>query len=165
MLLQLALPKYKNTPAHRAQFFVIVFIAFAIAGNLLFPESRIACGHGSAFAGVPMPKTTVNKDDRSVFRQHNVRPAGKGFSMQPEAITHPMQKTADRQLRSGVLPMNSRHDGATLGRSKNVGHLAEFRSFSTHPATAEARRGGTALPICFAIWIFEPQNTKSSGNV
>jgi hypothetical protein len=31
-------------------------------------------------------------------------------------------------------------------------------------ATALASRGGTALPICLAISIFDPSNAKSSGN-
>lgn len=112
-----------------------------------------------------VPKAAVDENNRAVFRENNVGAAGKVFPMEPEPVPHPVQKAADGQFRSGILPVDSRHDGAPLLAGENVGHFREFRSFSTQPATAEARSGGTALPICFAISILDPQKMKSSGNV
>src|SRR5438445_8177350 len=112
-----------------------------------------------------VPETSVNKNYCPMFAEDDIgfaRNLGNmGTEAEAEFAKHPPHDDFGR----GVLARYSRHDGASFLRSENIHYERSLRSCSTHPATADARRGGTAFPICFAISILEPMNLKSSGKV
>ncbi len=59
----------------------------------------------------------MHKDDCPIFRQNDIGTARKIFHMQPESISHPMEKGTNCNLWHGVLATNAGHvPAAALGR-------------------------------------------------
>lgn len=72
-----------------------------------------------------VPETAVNEDDLFVLRQDDIRRAGKVFPMQPEPVSHRMEKLSNDKLRFGVLALHGGHYFAAFFLVENVGHLKE----------------------------------------
>lgn len=70
-----------------------------------------------------VPETAVNEDNLFVLRQDDIGCSGKIFSMQPEPVSHRMEKFSNDNLRSGVLALHRGHYFATFFLVENVGHL------------------------------------------
>ena len=105
----------------------------------------------------------MNEDRDSMLRQDHIRLPGEVFPMKPETVPECVQGFPYGDLGSGVLAANPRHVPASLFGTEPVGHC-EMRRAYTASATRAANLGGTALPICFAISIFDPLNQNVSGN-
>ncbi len=71
-----------------------------------------------------MPKTAMDEDDRSVFRQHKVWPTSDIFRMQPEAEATRMQSPPKYQFGLCVLSLDPCHQSRTGLFVDNVRHLA-----------------------------------------
>lgn len=66
---------------------------------------------------MPMPETTVNKHDRVIAGQYNVRTARQILYMEAKPITRAMQRRSDEFFRPSVFPPDTGHvPAATLFR-------------------------------------------------
>lgn len=63
---------------------------------------------------VTVPEASMNADNRSVAREHDVRTPGQVASMQSKPYSQTMQGLANQQFRLGVFPANARHERATF---------------------------------------------------
>ena len=96
------------------------------------PESNSGLGHiRESASSMPVPEASVNQKNRAVAREDNIRLTWKVTSMQTESISHPVQRSANRQLRDGIPTAYARHHGASLLRGENV-HVGPRRS-NYHP--------------------------------
>lgn len=71
---------------------------------------------------MPMPKTTMHQNDRSVSRQDDIGPADEVAGVQTEPIPHAMQDRTDSKLRRCVAPPDPRHHLGPLGLAEYVSH-------------------------------------------
>src|SRR5213593_4130936 len=69
-----------------------------------------------------MPKASMNKDYFPQAGQHNVRLSWEIAAMQPEAISHGMQKLTNLNFYSRVDTFYTTHDCASLLRREFVRH-------------------------------------------
>lgn len=74
-----------------------------------------------------MPETTVNKYDRFVFGQHNIRLAGQAFVVKPVSETPGKQKPAHKHFGPGILALYPAHVIASGGLIVNVCHKTNLR--------------------------------------
>ena len=75
---ELTLPYSDAMPAHFCQFLLLLFVAFFVPDYLLPPKFRICLWQLKIFASVvAVPKTTVDKDARAVFPQHQIGMPGE----------------------------------------------------------------------------------------
>ncbi len=71
--LDLAFPNHENTPAEASQLSSDTRITTLIAVELLAPETDIGTRRRASFATtMPMPETTVNKDDSAPWSEDNI---------------------------------------------------------------------------------------------
>jgi len=81
-----------------------------IPRELVRPESPVALGGGGVLASlVPVPEAPVHKDHGPVFGQGDIRLAGEGGNMEPEAMARAMEQRAHGAFRAGVLALDFRH--------------------------------------------------------
>lgn len=70
---ELALPYRDAVPAHTCQLLLLFPVALFVAAYLFPPKFRICLWQLKVFASVvAVPKTTVDKDARAVFPQHQI---------------------------------------------------------------------------------------------
>jgi hypothetical protein len=69
-----------------------------------------------------MPEASVDKHDRSVLGQHNVRPAGKVLSVEDKAKTVAVQPSPNNQFGPSIDASDAAHHLATLGARENISH-------------------------------------------
>jgi hypothetical protein len=69
---------------------------------------------------VLMPKASVDEDDLAAGRKDNVGTSRQIAAMEPKSISERVCKPSDHFFRLGVLPPNSRHQSATLGRDRRL---------------------------------------------
>ena len=69
---------------------------------------------------MPMPVTAVNKNDRVVSGQHDIRFAGEVFSVESVTVAIRPEPFAHHHLGAGVLPLDSGHVEAALFRGMDV---------------------------------------------
>lgn len=112
-----------------------------------------------------MPETTVNKDNFLIAGKNDIGAAWQVLAMQTEPVPHGVKQLSNRDLGFGILAPNRSHDLTALVFRKNVGQdrFLESNMANTESATREDMPGGTALPICLAISILLPMNSKLSG--
>lgn len=80
---------------------------------------------------MPMPKTTVNEDDRFVFRRYDVGATRQPFSVEAEAIPKLMKQPAHDLLRGRVLPPNPTHIPTAAFFGQAVSHI---EAIPVHPS-------------------------------
>ena len=118
------LPDTDDLPPGRYKGVVVFYISCFVGCNFGFPKSGVGFGKSGIFATlVPVPKASVNEDDRFVFGQHDVGLAGKFFVADAEAQSFCKQKFPNQYLGLGVLAMDCRHTAAPLLWCHRVGHI------------------------------------------
>lgn len=109
-LADLAFPKNKNLPALTAKTAMGRCITGFVAGKLGLPKSRSCYRHDTAFmTTMPVPKATMDHDDLTASREHQVRATRQRPDVEPVAVSKRMNSTANDQLGAGVFSTNSRH--------------------------------------------------------
>jgi hypothetical protein len=126
LCLQFAFPDDEYLPSLLLQRAPHPRIARRIGLELARPEfgARLRC-RCELTALVPMPKASMNKDDRRVSAKYDVGTSRKIAAMQPESVTCAVQQRAHLPLRSGVAPADPRHDLRSFGFGKDVGHTRQ----------------------------------------
>lgn len=86
----------------------MLLVVCNISREFLRPVLPVALGGGCDLASfVPVPETAMDENHGPVFRQDDVRLAGEGGHVKPEAVSRAVQKAADFTLRAGVLAPDS----------------------------------------------------------
>jgi len=89
---------------------VIGGIPLPIAADLGDPVIPIVLRYSaSAFARMPVPEATVDKYHLMTVREHDVRLAGKVFSVKSEPIATTVKKRSDLKLWLCVAALNRSH--------------------------------------------------------
>lgn len=104
------LPDDGNAPSLLDEQLAHLEIASHVRLKLGLPELRSSgrrCGEPTVF--VTMPETAVDKDDRTVSPQHQIRAPGHVCGVKSVSKTPSMQRLAKRQLRLRILAPDSRH--------------------------------------------------------
>jgi hypothetical protein len=96
---------------------------------------------------VPVPEAAVNEDDRFVFNQHHVGPAGKLLSVKTETKAEPVQQRANAHFRSSVLPANAAHVPRSALARKTIFTL------TLDPSPIRWARGRGAPLFCEPVFI------------
>lgn len=81
--LQCAFPYGQDVPAVLLEFIVVSLVNFPVSGKFFPPKLLPGFWPFKQMAVVPMPETPVDKDDRIIFWQDQVRFAGKSFVVKP----------------------------------------------------------------------------------
>lgn len=114
---QLAFPDHHHRPAVTLKFLNLTMVARYVCVKLCVPEFDTRLGSGCLLASrVAMPETTVNEDDLSARRKHDIGCARQPATIDPETIAESMDNLPDLQLRGGVLLANPRHERTTFRR-------------------------------------------------
>ena len=131
-------PYAKDAPACPAHGAVHQPIAGLVAGELLFPERRIALGLGSVF-GTAVPETAVHEYGQPFPPEYEIRLA-KDFLIPPPAGNFvPAKKFRQRDFCVLVAASaNPRHDFRTLCLAVNISHA---RSLPNAGALCECAEG------------------------
>lgn len=103
-----------------------------------------------------MPETTMNENNGSKTRKHEIRPTGQTASPEAVAESHSMQTKPQSAFRYGIRPRNRPHDSGTRDFVYSICHGCAAKTCSI-PMAASARHvisnpigEGTASPIHFA---------------
>jgi hypothetical protein len=119
-----AFPNNDNLPAAPSKLTDFSPIARDVSVNLLVPEIDVRLWPFSSVAvSMTMPEATVDKDNRLISGQHDIRFARQVRRMQTKSVTHCVQQAAHTQLRSGITGLNPAHQFASLARIENVSHF------------------------------------------
>lgn len=109
-MLNLALPNHQNPPAQLLQFPDSLLIPRYIAGQFRRPVLDPARWNSAlAAAFMLMPKTAVYKNHALAARKYEVRLPGQIPRVQPETVTHTMNKAAHDALGCGILAAYAAH--------------------------------------------------------
>ena len=112
---QLALPDYEDPPSHAANLPLLDDVALAIALQLVAPEDDARLGDArERTARVPVPETTMHKDDASPGREYQIGLAGKLLPVQSVAKTQGRNKASHDPLRPRIRGTDTPHDIATF---------------------------------------------------
>lgn len=125
---EFALPDHHDRPSGGLELGDLTGIPFHVLSELRLPKG-CACpwSGGVSTAWVTMPEAAVHEHHGVMLRQHDVRGTGKVPSVQPEAVSELMKKTADPTLGRCVTATDCGHVSAAL-----VGNVRLARIFS-HP--------------------------------
>src|SRR5437762_9045069 len=69
---------------------------------------------------MPMPEAAVNENHGFVFRKNDIRATWQLLSMQPKAITHPMQQPSHSHFRRCILSPDPAHIPAPALRRQMI---------------------------------------------
>lgn len=102
-MLQAAFPEDQHPPATADQLALLAPVSRGIAIQLVAPE-RLARGGGGGIkaAFVAVPETAMHKNDEPIFRQHEIRLAGKVLAVQAIAKSLCMKIAAYSKLGAGI---------------------------------------------------------------
>lgn len=110
-IFRFAFPNYQDSPTLFFQGPIIFPVSLNIPKELLIPEFHIAGRSRRSLAPqMLMPKTPMNKDARTVFRQNNIRFAGQVFPMEAEPKAKGMKHPPNHKLRPSILAVYGRHN-------------------------------------------------------
>jgi len=120
---KLALPYGNHAPAQVFQRRLGPPVSCDVPADLGFPES------GSSFrqecpltTGVAVPKTAIDENRRTAFRDDNVRFAGKGRRMETKMKTIPAKKRPYHFFGLRMHASNAGHYSASLRLGKHIRH-------------------------------------------
>lgn len=122
---QIAFPDCQNAPSQIRQIDFMPPIAFPRPLELRTPVRQVRfrqAGDGTFGIRVPVPETSVHKNNGFVPRQNEIGRTRQIPPMKPESIAHPMDKRSHRQLRLHVARPDSRHAQRTIRRGQIVSH-------------------------------------------
>lgn len=118
-----ALPNHERTPAKFAERPLVDFVARGVAVEFLQPEGAVLCRRRAIPATtMPMPETSVNEDDGSVLRQHDVGLARQFLSVKAKSKAQPMEQRANTLFWRGVLAANPAHVPTAALLAQSVAH-------------------------------------------
>ena len=72
---------------------------------------------------MPMPETAVHEDSGLIFTQYDIRGTGRRFTFYTKAKATMEQVFTDYNLGLCILPLNHRHDIATLSLEIKICHI------------------------------------------
>lgn len=151
--LQLTFPHRDAMPAHGGQPALPLGIAQPVALYFGLPEGRVGLGKGEMLAvPVPVPKTSVDEDDRPVARQHDVRASGKPRVMQPEAEASAEEELPHQQFRLGVLSPYGRHAAMALLLGHFVHRNWDNRHLPLPTVHQDAVAVGERVVVVISMW-------------
>jgi hypothetical protein len=78
---------------------------------------------------MPMPKAAMNKYDRPVFCEDEIRRTGEGLRVQSKSEASPVEKFPNLQLRRRVFRPDCRHIPRTRRRVMNVPQSSRSQSY------------------------------------
>jgi hypothetical protein len=106
---EFAFPDCPNLPAEAFQFGRGSGVAFDVTIDLHTPEMTVRFGRGALSATVPMPKASVNKDNKAIAREDYIGPARQIGAMQPEPKSAGMKCATHCHLGPSVLRFHAAH--------------------------------------------------------
>lgn len=122
-IFQFAFPNHQYFPPQCLHGFQLFLVVCFVAVNFFEPPIGSGFWYYKIFAVVvTMPKTSMHKNHRFVFRQYNVWFARQVFYMQPKAITLCMQKLSHQYFRFRIPAFNAAHVVAPRLRAVHIGH-------------------------------------------
>ena len=81
-----------------------------VALEFLFPEGSVAFRSRGVFTTfVPVPEAAVDEDNGFIFRQNDIRLAGQGADVFPEAVSGAVQHGADKDFGFCIFAAYPRH--------------------------------------------------------
>lgn len=98
----LATPHSYHVPALRTKPSGRFLVPHDVFLDLLMPKVLIGGREFASSTIMPVPETAVDEYYGAVFRQHNIRCAGKIVSMKPKSISQPMEQRANENLRPRI---------------------------------------------------------------
>ena len=113
-ILYLTLPNYNRLPSHPAYKFFIRSIIILISFLLVNPKLDVGFRNSTLPTAMTMPKTSVDKHNRFMPGQDDIRFAGERLHVQPKPKPEPMQYFSDSFFRLSVFAANSAHQPATM---------------------------------------------------
>lgn len=120
---RLTLPYRQNLPPHGHQSSSIRLIPGDIPYKLFGPELCTGRGRSRKSASrMPVPETSVDKHDRAVSGENEVRPARESPQVQPVPEAAGMEITPHQHLRASVLATDRRHHSRAGCRINYVCH-------------------------------------------
>src|SRR5262249_15924595 len=109
-LLKLTLINLNNPPPHFLQFNCINFVQLFVAVYLVQPPFRPAFWHYKVPATrMTMPETAVDKNNRLIFAEYDVRLPREVITVKPESETIGEQYFTNKKLGLRVLRPNPAH--------------------------------------------------------
>lgn len=115
--LDVALPYAYHFPSGKTEINTVGIVAGYVHDYLVPPEVNVGFRQAIILATlVAMPETTVDKNNRLVFLQHNIRRSGQFTVVDTIAQTSGEKILPHNHLRLGVLSLDSRHTTAALLR-------------------------------------------------
>lgn len=107
---ELALPNGQNREAHSAKVAPRLAVSLPISSSLGKPILGVRLRAPAAgAAAVRVPETAMHENDRVVFRENQVRAAGKVTAMQAKPVAQAMGRTPYDPLGLRVARPNGRH--------------------------------------------------------
>lgn len=117
----MTLPHNQYVPAHALKSVSIAPVAETISFQLGLPVFFPRFWHGGQSASlVPMPKTSMNKNNFTSPGQRHVRLSGQVSAMKPIPISHGVHHAAHGKLRFRVLAPDAGHLPASFFRRDGV---------------------------------------------
>jgi len=117
-------------PAFNSQLFPVNFVILHIPVDFVNPPLSSGFRDNKIPASlVPMPKTSMNKNDSFIFWQNNVRFPRKTFNMQPIPETFREQKFPDQHFRLCITAFNAAHIVTSDRRGVDISHKAKLRKW------------------------------------
>ena len=121
--LQFALPHDDDAPAFRFQLPPHLLVPLLVPAHLRRPELRVRLGNRIVLAPfVSMPEAPVDKDDRPVSRQDDIRAPRQPLVVYAIAESQPPKGITQTQLRLGGGGVDLRHHVVPLFGGEDVGH-------------------------------------------
>ena len=125
--LQFALPHDDDAPAFRFQLPPHLLVPLLVPAHLRCPELRVRLGNRIVLAPfVSMPEAPVDKDDRPVSRQDDVRAPRQPLVVYAIAESQAPKRITQTQLRLGGGGVDLRHDVVPLFGGEDVGHARKI---------------------------------------
>lgn len=128
-------------------------VAFHVCLELRCPEvCSCSRSRGESTGRMPVPEASVDKDDRSVPCEDDIRRSREPAVIDPEAQARPVEIAPHGKLRGGVPASNTGHHSRARLRADDVGHGCSgkwlSRAYLTLPTPVETWHHGEHLVRC-----------------
>lgn len=116
-------PDDQDFPSRPSQYLLVRSIALPVFSDLVSPILPIDLWNPTPTSAVmPMPETSMHKNNFSFSRKDKVRCARQIISVQSVAISSMPDNTPDLEFNAAILTFHPAHDLAPFSRRKYVGH-------------------------------------------
>ena len=135
-----AFPNREHAPSQLFEGALGLCIASDVSGELRTPIGLIGRWlPAAARTIVLMPEATVDENNGTVFRQHQVGSARQIAAMDTESVSKPVDEASHGDFGTGIPSFDAGHDGAAFFGWISVGHS---------PGHLGARREGHICVTC-----------------